>query len=419
MKKIFIPWSLDGYINGNHPLINSYLIFIKANFEVNTKSNIINYESANEFTRNNLQYVFSKYKDKAPTAIEYLSSRNNLSYLYQPVDSVALHHSIMPNICLPSIIHFETPLTLFIPFLSHGKFSSGLSLKNHPMYPYIYEDLMSKNIKFIFTHSRLGYENFKKLFADPQLHQKLHYIPAESFVNDFVSHHRNRQNLRFLNPLINLRNKLRPNKFKREKINILFTSSYHSGENTFWLRGGAIALKSFANICDHYSASLDFVGKIPKDLPQELMEIVSRSNVTTHEFLSDHDLQRLYDKCHILLSPTVGLHAMSLLRAICSNVFVISSNAPGVSDLVNHANYGIVVDCKFFDRIYFPDQDTGILLDNYAMVKEFNNRNYSTFTKALELAITTIIPNLVKVKSPPDDSAKLHLKACLTQALST
>jgi hypothetical protein len=138
MKKIYIPWGLDGYINGNHPLINSYLLYIKDNFELSSKSNNIDYKSVNDFLKKACSRSFQKNIGSSLTAIEYLSSRNNFSHLCQPVDSVALHHSIMPSAILPSIIHFETPLTFFIPFLSHGKFNPGFSLKEHFMYPYIY-----------------------------------------------------------------------------------------------------------------------------------------------------------------------------------------------------------------------------------------------------------------------------------------
>jgi hypothetical protein len=95
---------------------------------------------------------------------------------------------------------------------------------------------MSDNIKFIFTHSFLGHENFKKLFPDPLLHKKLHHIPAISFVNDFVMLHRRGKSSHFLNPLMNLRRKFEPHHLKHENINILVVkckiSKYNFIQNT-------------------------------------------------------------------------------------------------------------------------------------------------------------------------------------------
>lgn len=404
-KSIYIPWNLDGYINGNHPLINSYLIYIKKNFDIIYPKETINLKSINLSIKNklidfnSLRYIKG---DDISSFIEYTSSRNNLADLYQPTDSVALHHSIMPSTNLPSIMHFETPLTFFIPFLHHGNFKPGFSLKDHFAYRFIYESLFSHNIKLIFTHSYLGYINFKRLFPDTLLHKKLHHVPADSFVNDFVIANRKRS-------IFHAK--------ETHRINILFTSSYYSDEKTFWLRGGAITLKVFEGICKKFPVTLNFVGKIPKDLPKEFKSILSNPNLITHNFLSDYELQRLYDDSHILLSPTVGLHAMSLLRAICSNLFVVSSNAPGVSDLISPGTNGVILECNSLEDIYFPDKYSTVLLDNYTLIKEFNYANISTFTEALIEMLHTFKPNYSKNSVNDDSSSKSFFKERLSEVL--
>lgn len=404
-KNIYIPWNLDGYINGNHPLINSYLLFIKNKFNIIYPKENVTLKSVNISIKNKLIDFNSLRCIKSndiSSFIEYSSSRNNLADLYQPIDSVALHHSIMPSANFPSIMHFETPITFFIPFLYHGNFKPGFSLKDHFAYRFIYESLFSHNIKLIFTHSYLGYINFKQLFPDPLLHKKLRHVPADSFVNDFVVANRKCSIFRSR---------------EKHRINILFTSSYFSDEKTFWLRGGAITLKVFENICNKFPVTLNFVGKIPKDLPNEFKSILLNPNLITHNFLSDYDLQRLYDNSHILLSPTVGLHAMSLLRAKCSNLFVVSSNAPGVSDLINPGTDGAILECSSLQDIYFPDKCSTVLLDDYSLIKEFNYENISTFTQALIEILHTFKPNFSNNSLIDHNSYKSFFKEILNEAL--
>lgn len=402
---IYVPWKLDGYINGNHPLINSYLLFISKKFNIVYPNNNIKLDACNASIKNKM-IEFNSFRcinqGDIYNFIEYASSRNNLSDLYQPDESIALHHSIMPSTSFPSIMHYETPLTFFIPHLSHGNFLPGFSLKNHFLYRHIYESLCNPNIRMIFTHSYLGYLNFKNLFPDSSLHKKLHHIPADSFVLDFI--YKYRRNSFF-------------HKKTTKNINLLFTSSYFSDEKTFWLRGGAITLKVFDYLNDQLNIKLNFVGKIPKNLPREFQSILSNPNLTTHEFLSDYDLQRLYDDSHILISPTVGLHAMSLLRAVNSGLFVISSNAPGVTDFIKPGISGQILECPSLNNIYFQDRSSSILLDDYRSIKEFNYASVPIFTEALYELVSKFDKNFTNQIISHDSSIKKIFKEKLSEAI--
>lgn len=372
MKPLFIPWSLNEYLNGAHPLLASYLDSLQARFSIVTPADppVVSREAlAHDCLRFAVELVELSGVSR-DTALQFVAARHHLSDVAAPPESLVFHHTTIPSLKHDSILHFENPILFFWPALRHGKFTRGASLLDHPYHPLIRATLAHPCMKKIISHSPTGLQYLRALFPEQAIQSKTEYIPLLQFVASGV--HRARRAARY-QPVIGSERRRR----------MLFTNSFHGYADSFWLRGGVTALLAFDRVRREASVELQIVSRIPDDLPPEVVKVLRDPDVHVVDRVSETELQALHDRADILILPSVCLHSMSLAKAVCSGTFVVGSDAPGVEDILTDPALGRIVQGTARSRAYFDDARTAMRLDDFSDIKQINFDNINAVTTAL------------------------------------
>ena len=372
MKSLFIPWTLAQYLNGAHPLIVSVLDGLAgqvmiAGPQANATADLLEFAADYGRLADELRVLTGVDRD---TVQRFIATRYHLSDALAPPNSIAFHHTILPSLRHSSIVHFETPILFFWPEVSHGKFSRGSSLADHPFYPMVSASLAHSNIKKIVSHSATGLRYLRGLFPDPVIQDKTAHIPLMPFVQRSVERARQLPCGRPVPPRMGWRR-------------LLFTNSFHGEPSSFWLRGGVTTLLAFQRVGEEIPLELVIVGSIPDDLPEEVANILRSPYVRHVPRAAESELQAYYDSADVMLLPSVGLHSMSITRAICSGCYVLCSDVPGAEEYVADQAVGMILNGTAGKRVYFDDAKVDLLLDDYASVKQINFDNVNPVAEAL------------------------------------
>ncbi len=408
MKSIYIPWTLAQYLNGAHPLLVSVLDGLAGQVrivgpQVNATVDLSEFPANYGRLSDELRVLTGVDRD---TVQRFIATRYHLSDALAPPNSIAFHHTILPSLRHSSIVHLETPILFFWPEVSHGKFSRGSSLVDHPFYPMISASLAHSNIKKIVSHSATGLRYLRGLFPDPAIQGKTAHIPLMPFVQRSVKRARQLPGGQPV-PLTTVRRRL------------LFTNSFHGEPSSFWMRGGVTTLLAFQQVGEEIPLELVIVGSIPDDLPEEVADILRSSYVRHVPRTAESELQAYYDSADVMLLPSVGLHSMSITRAICSGCHVLCSDVPGVEEYVTDQAVGLILNGTAGKRVYFDDTKVDLLLDDYESVKQINFDNVNTVAEALHRRLMAVpgrnqIPSASQYDDPPMlmRAAELFRAAC-------
>ena len=406
MKPMFIPWTLAQYLNGAHPLIVSMLDGLAGQVMIagpQANATVDLSEFAADYGRlvDELRVLTGVDRD---TVKRFIATRHHLSDALAPPNSITFHHTIIPSLRHSSIVHFETPILFYWPEVSHGKFSRGSSLVDHPFYPMIGASLAHSNIKKIVSHSATGLRYLRGLFPDPVIRGKTAHIPLMPFVQRSVERARRLPGGRPVPPTTGWRR-------------LLFTNSFHGEPSSFWVRGGVTTLLAFQRVGEEIPLELVIVGSIPDDLPKEVADILRSPYVRHVPRATESELQAYYDSADVMLLPSIGLHSMSITRAICSGCHVLCSDVPGVEEYVTDQAVGLILNGTAGKRVYFDDTKVDLLLDDYASVKQINFDNVNTVAEALYGRLMAVpCRNQVPSASQYDDPHTLMRTAELFRA---
>ncbi len=406
MKSLFIPWTLAQYLNGAHPLILSVLDGLAgqvmiAGPQANATVDLSDFAEDYGRLADELRVLTDVDRD---TAQRFIATRYHLSDALAPPNSIAFHHTILPSLRHSSIVHFETPILFFWPEASHGKFSRDSSLVDHPFYPLISASLAHANVKKIVSHSTTGLRYLRGLFPNQVIQDKTAHIPLMPFVQRSVERARQLPGGRPVPPTMGWRR-------------LLFTNSFHGEPSSFWVRGGVTTLLAFQRVGEEIPLELVIVGSIPDDLPQEVADILRSPYVRHIPSAAESELQAYYDSADVMLLPSVGLHSMSIARAICSGCYVLCSDVPGAEEYVTDQAVGLILNGTAGSRVYFDDTKVDLLLDDYASVKQINFDNVNTVAEALYGRLMAVpCRNQVPSASQYDDPHTLMRTAELFRA---
>lgn len=372
MKSLFVPWTLAKYLNGAHPLAVSLLDGLVGRVmivgpQARATADLSEMAEHHVYLVDELQALTSVDRG---TIQRFIATRYHLSDALAPSNSIGFHHTILPSLRHGSIVHFETPILFFWPEAMHGQFVRGSSLVDHPFYPLIRAALSHPNIKKIVSHSSTGLRYLRSLFPDSVIQDKTAHVPLFPFVQRSVERARQLPGDWPVLPTIGRRR-------------ILFTNSFHGWPYSFWLRGGVTTLLAFQQICEVLPIELIIVGSIPDDLPEAVTAILRSPHVKHVPRASEGELQAYYDSADIMLVPSMGLHSMSIARSICSGCYVICCDTPGVDDLITDRTHGTILNGTVKARVYFNDAKAGLLLDDYALVKQINFENVEPVAQAV------------------------------------
>lgn len=366
MPKVLIPWKMSFYksVNGYHPLLSSFVESQPANVESIFPDTdfAFNRTKLNNICQNLMKDAivfgdgkFHKKIDPIAYMSMFLNSRDPLSQMcidsFEGKADIVFHHTAPIHAStLPFILHYESPTTLFFPFLVMGK-TRNVSLYKEPIYHMVKAQLESDNCRAIFTHLKSSHETMMRCFDSPAIAAKAHCIPlgvdAPAIMRDRVEH------------------KIRSIP-QRKPLNILFTNSANGHQDGFNLRGGMEVVLAFQRLRETVpDATLTILSP---QLPLDALQGMDLRNITwIRERIEDDTLYDLLLAADLFALPAAGLHSYSALRALKFGAVLLCSDAPGYEEYITDGKTGIIIPGRR-EQVYSPDPQTGWMRDDYSTV---------------------------------------------------
>jgi len=319
-----------------------------------------------------LTWAATKNGSTVAALAKFIRSRSLGAQLAVPSDVSLAFLPSMPFILgqIPWVIEIEDTTTLFVPFPRiSGKrhdprlFGTG-GIYDSGFLPAIKALLQSESCRGIITHVKSTADSISTLFDDPTLGNKIFHIPLGT-----------RQRVMCKTP--------KPN----GPVTILFTNSWHQGSTSFYLRGGLDVLEAYAVIFPKYPGSrLVLRTKLPPDLDQRYRRIIDRCNVQViDQFLSEPEMEALFNSADVYVLPAARLHVVSVLQAMASGLAIIVSDGWGMAEYITHSRNGLIIPGRY-GRTSWMDSN-GMLRENYQPLFLTD----PTVTSALADALSSLI----------------------------
>ncbi|MBI3505847.1 MAG: glycosyltransferase family 4 protein [Proteobacteria bacterium] len=257
----------------------------------------------------------------------------------------------------PWISHIEELMTLFAPFLWHGK-TANVDVRSMPVWHLVRAMLESDRCRAVSSHLRHSHEFIGKLFDSPKIQAKSHYIPfGVAFPPEIQARIDAAQAARET----------------RGGCTFLFTNSWGQHDESFVLRGGMETLAAFGTlVARRPDCRLILRTQIPKlfgpDFEKFVRGIPNIEIVDTR--LGFGEFIDLFLRADVFLIPSCGLHTVSLLQAMACGAATIASDAPAVDEFVTDGETGIAVKGRlgrtaWYDQWGFLNQTFEPMMKSY------------------------------------------------------
>lgn len=301
----------------------------------------------------------------------FLESRHFLSQVlsfHPDHDFSVLHTAPYTLNQTPWLLHIEIPITLFYPYLTYGV-SWHLDFENKPFYKLTKAYLESEYCLGIFSHVRSTCEALPRLFHNPKLAEKVYYFPLGA-------------------PALAASIAPKPSQ-SGAPVRILFTGSFNHDSGSFYSRGGLYVTEAFLTLADEFDdVELILRVNLPLTLDRQILRRVihhPRIRIMT-QWLSEHQLQELFDSSDIMALPTYALHCQSIFRAMASGCCCVLSDAPEYAQFAQHGKNCLIAGGRL-GKVYALDSELGIIRENFpnlrAFDKEYSNNVIQTFRQLL------------------------------------
>jgi glycosyltransferase involved in cell wall biosynthesis len=354
--RVGVPWNAPGLqrFNGDHPLPTS-LIGTYPGYRFDfalSPANAAHIKQANAAAaalRAQLQALTPP--PSGELIEEFVVSRGlqTQAMMLAPCDLHFLHTAPLTLGVKPWILHIEELITLFAPFVWHGT-SAKVNIRELPAYRMVKRLLESDACRAVFSHLRHSYEFLPVLFDSEALAAKVHHIPL---------------GLEFSSAATKKIAERQESRGGGQGTTFLFTNSWSQQEGSFILRGGADVLGAFIElVAKHPASRLIILSSLPVSHYGEGFAAFARKLPNVHIIetrVTDDELVDLMLAADVFLIPSVGLHALSILRAMYCGMAVVVSDAPGNDEYVRHDQTGVIVEGRrgktaWYDEIGFLHQ---------------------------------------------------------------
>ncbi len=242
------------------------------------------------------------------------------------------------------IMMIEDYTTLLYPFVHNG-FTYDLDIRSVPCFKIIKSLFSLKNCKGIITHVNNTYDTLKTLFDTEEIRNKVKYVP-----------------IGFPIPSIEKKKNI-----SKDRIDLLYISSYHGGASHFFVRGGREILAAFRIIAERYP---NVYLTIHSPLPWKSLSRLEKRLIKNHprleyseNHIEDNEFQDLLYRSDIFLIPAFRLHSISTVQALSYGLPVICSDGWGFSEFVQDGITGFLAKGQY-GRHSWIDSD-GILREDY------------------------------------------------------
>ncbi len=267
-----------------------------------------------------------------------------------PGDIEFNHTALFPSLTRPFVFHCEAFAPVFLPLTQQGigDFPNPAKLKAH------YRSILASPLCLaIFSHLPETLQSFELFFNDPEISEKLRLSRiglSEKALTGLGSCRKVRDIPRFL-----------------------FINSAHQNPANFFKRGGHIVLKFWKEFrAAGLRGQLVFRCGRPADSllrdhgvePDFIRDEMGKSILWEQGYLANHEMNALLEISDFFLLPSASLHSASILQAMNAGAIPIVTDTIGTSVYVADGENGIILK-GMRDAIWFRDEETGILVDNY------------------------------------------------------
>ncbi len=297
--------------------------------------------------------------------IQFLRTRHFASQVLLPMHPDLLFLTSIPFTFgrHPWVIEIEDATTLFFPFHMNGC-TSRTPIRRSPYLPIIKALLESESCRGIITHMRSTAEAMPKLFRSDAITAKVSYVPCGTSLPPVAQDHS-----------------------ATDRLNLLFTCSWHQNPESFFLRGGLDVVRAFEIIHERYPhVRLTVRTGLPR-LKLRFRQVLEKCWVRVIDrFLPDEEMDELMRSTHLFVLPAARIHVVSVLRAMAYGQVVVASDGWGFREYVEHGRNGMIVPGRYGNASWMDDE-TGMMRENY-------DRMFSsgtTFTHGLVETLSTLI----------------------------
>ncbi|MDA8705187.1 glycosyltransferase [Litoricolaceae bacterium] len=359
--KIFVPFDAPQYMNGAHPLVDS---FTRAEYE-------------------GLDISFCRSFTKSDRAAEYLAGADLLEKLFAICDDLSMddwhawstvgnliwsrrpdiqaripiscdlvyHHTVPYSLDTRDfILHIETVSQIFQPFISQGT-HHNCELIDHFAFHFVRFLLESDRCKRVFTNLNFTLGQIDRVFRSETITNKSIYIAPSSYL---VSDSFGKSDIK---------------RRTDDDIQILFTNSLADSHTNFYFRGGLHILLTVLKLsAEHKKVSLVIRSSVPPEIKNsELWDLIQRNPKIQwiEDRLSESALINLYREADIFFLYSNAVHSLSILRSMAMGLVVIGSDVPGVDEYITDGIDGFIVRGQR-DLVCKLDSSTGWIFDDYS-----------------------------------------------------
>jgi glycosyltransferase involved in cell wall biosynthesis len=263
----------------------------------------------------------------------------------------------------PWIIEIEDATTLLLPFHMNGC-TSRTPIRRSPYLPILKTLLEADSCRGIITHMRSTAEALPKLFRSEAIAAKTTYVPCGTSLPPVGQDHT-----------------------ATDRLDLLFTCSWHQNPDSFFLRGGLDVLRAFETIHERYPhVRLTLRTGLPWLKPR-FRRVLEKCWVRVIDrYLPDDEMDELMRSTHLFVLPAARIHVVSVLRAMAHGQVVVASDGWGFREYVEHGRNGMIVPGRY-GKVSWMDDETGMMRENYDPMRTTD----SAVTQGLVETISTLV----------------------------
>ena len=264
--------------------------------------------------------------DISKTAKELGASQDDINFFIEkihpncskqqksPLYFVPTHPYFGPE---PHILNFEYWLTYYTYLLEHYIVNDiEIDMENIGWNKMAIAAMLQPSFKALCVHVHDTVNTFKFIAKDyPDIHHKFVYLPLASTES----------------------NELVEPKCIDKTLNVLFTNSYGGQHSGFIARGGNEVISAMAPLFNKYSnLHLRIIGPGP---------VFNHPQITQYpQHVTDDVYNSIIEQCHVFILPSMQLHSISLVKAMCNGIIPIVSDGWGFDEFVTHRYNGFIVE---------------------------------------------------------------------------
>jgi glycosyltransferase involved in cell wall biosynthesis len=348
--RVGVPWNAPGLMrfNGDHPLPGS-LVADYPGFTFDfalSPADAANIRRANQAADALRQTLRGQTPTPSSELVEeFIVSRGlqTQAMMLAPCDLHFLHTAPLTLGIRPWILHIEELITLFAPFVWHGT-SADVNIRDLPAYRMVKHLLEAPSCRAVLSHLKHSHEFLPVLFDSEILRGKSHHVPL---------------GVEFSSAATKKIGELQDRRGSGPRTTFLFTNSWSQQEGGFILRGGPDVIGAWIELVAKYpNCQLIMLSTLPvshygPEFPKFVRQIPNL-HVIDHR-VSDDELVDLMMAADVFLVPSVGLHALSILRAMYCGMAVVVSDAPGNDEFVTGGETGVIVPGRRGKTAWYDD----------------------------------------------------------------